>query len=86
LLHLELIQSMRAAMAAAGFPRQHTLNFPQPVYPSGWWSATMALKSGGAADYRQQDVANLGFETRYYNADIHSACLAQPEFFKSAFG
>ena len=31
-------------------------------------------------------VAARAFETRYYNADIHVAALAQPEFFRNRFG
>jgi spermidine synthase len=37
------------------------------------------------SQYREQDAANKGFDTVYYNNDIHKASLAMPEFFKKAF-
>jgi len=84
LLHLKLIGEMRAAMSNAGLSHQQTLFFPQCLYPSGWWSATIASKAELAA-FREQDCINKPFETVYYNVDIHKASLAQPEFFKKAF-
>jgi spermidine synthase len=83
LLHLKLIGEMRAAMNSAGFDHLQTLFFPQCLYPSGWWSATIASKSD-LSNFREQDAANKPFETVYYNVDIHKASLAQPEFFKKA--
>ncbi|HVT36400.1 MAG TPA: polyamine aminopropyltransferase, partial [Nevskiaceae bacterium] len=41
LLHAELIREMHAAMRDAGFAQTHLLHFPQPIYPSGWWSASI---------------------------------------------
>jgi spermidine synthase len=84
LLHLKLIGEMRAAMSNAGLSHQQTLFFPQCLYPSGWWSATIASKAELSA-FREQDCANKPFDTVYYNTDIHKASLAQPEFFKKAF-
>ena len=83
LYHLELMGEMRGAMSSAGFNHLQTLFFPQCIYPSGWWSATMASKSD-ISRFREQDSVNKGFETAYYNVDIHKAALAQPEFFKKA--
>lgn len=85
LLHLNLIKEMRDAMWSAGFVDMSTLFFPQCIYPSGWWSATMAGKSS-LANFREADVAAKDFETVYYNLDIHKAALAQPEFVKKALG
>jgi spermidine synthase len=84
LYHLKLIGEMRDAMASAGFGHLQTLFFPQCIYPSGWWSATIASKSS-LAKFRELDSANKPFDTTYYNIDIHRAALAQPEFFKKAF-
>ncbi|WP_394754532.1 polyamine aminopropyltransferase [Crenothrix sp.] len=83
LLHLKLIKEMRDAMSSAGFSHLQTLFFPQCLYPSGWWSATIASKAD-LTKFREQDAANKPFETVYYNVDIHKASLAQPEFFKKA--
>ncbi len=85
LLHLNLIKEMRHAMWSAGFVDMDTLFFPQCLYPSGWWSATMASKSS-LDHFREADVAAKDFETVYYNLDIHRAALAQPEFVKKALG
>lgn len=83
LYYLDLIGEMRREMALAGFNHLQTLFFPQCIYPSGWWSATVACKSG-RMNFRELDAANKAFDTVYYNADIHKAALAQPEFFKKA--
>jgi spermidine synthase len=85
LLHLELLKDMRDSMKTAGFNALQTLYFPQCIYPSGWWSATMAGKSA-LSGFREQDSANKSFETEYYNVDIHRGALAQPEFVRRAFG
>ncbi len=84
LFNLSLIGEMRDAMSASGLTHLQTLFFPQCLYPSGWWSATIASKTALSA-FREQDCANKAFETVYYNVDIHKASLAQPEFFKKAF-
>jgi len=83
LLHLKLIAEMRDAMKNSGFSHLQTLFFPQCIYPSGWWSATVASKT--ELSFRQNDCNNKSFDTVYYNTDIHHAAMAQPEFFKKAF-
>ncbi len=84
LVLLELIQSMHEAMREAGFSATRTLPFPQPCYPSGWWSTTLAAKGGVLEDFREDDAAAKPFPTRYYNVAIHRAALAQPEFMRQA--
>ena len=84
LYHLKLIGEMRDAMSNAGLKHLQTLFFPQCLYPSGWWSATIASK-GDLSKFREADSANKPFDTTYYNVDIHKAALAQPEFVKKAF-
>jgi spermidine synthase len=83
LLHLKLIGEMRDAMKNSGFSYLQTLFFPQCIYPSGWWSATIASKA--VLTFRQTECKNKPFDTVYYNTDIHHAAMAQPEFFKKAF-
>ena len=80
LFHAELIVSVQRSLRAAGFRDVATLHFPQCTYPSGWWSATLACKDGAATEFRQQAAAARTFPTRYYNAAIHTAALAAPEF------
>jgi spermidine synthase len=82
LLHLDILRRMVSDMRVAGFADVKSLFFPQCVYPSGWWSATMARKGEAISDFRIEAVERRPFATRYYNADIHRAALAQPEFFR----
>jgi spermidine synthase len=84
LYHMDIIKPMRDAMQAAGFTDTQTLFFPQPCYPSGWWSATLSGKQPLDARFREADASSKRFKTRYYNAAIHRAALAQPEFFSQA--
>ena len=88
LLHAKtLIKQLHQDMKEAGFAAALTLPFPQPVYPTGWWSCTMASKKETQlTQFRQTDAAQKTFQTEYYNADIHQAALAQPEFLKRALG
>lgn len=77
LYHVKLINAMRHAMRRAGFEQTHTLDFPQPVYPSGWWSATMAGKSWSLGNFREADINEKPFDTRYYNCEIHKAAMVE---------
>jgi spermidine synthase len=83
LLHSQsIIKKVHEDMKAVSFKHTHTLPFPQPVYPTGWWSATMALKNGSVSSLRTKDIEHKGFETEYYNLGIHQGALATPEFMK----
>lgn len=85
LLHTNsIIKNVHSDMKEAGFNAVHTLPFPQPVYPTGWWSATMATKNGGLNLTRSKDIENKTFDTLYYNLEIHQGALAMPEFMKKA--
>jgi len=86
LAHLPLLQSMRNAMKGAGFHALRTLTFPQPCYPTGWWSATLARKGSDLSAFRERGAATKTFATRYYNAEMHKAALAMPEFLREALG
>lgn len=81
LLHLEtIIRPVHHSLRAAGFLDTLTYQFPQPVYPSGWWTATMASKDGLLTGFREEAVEEKPFETRYYNAAVHRGAMATPEF------
>lgn len=80
----DIILPMYRNMRAAGFDDVHSLHFPQPVYPTGWWTATQARKNGRVADFREADAAAKGFHTEYYNAQMHRAALAVPELMRRA--
>jgi spermidine synthase len=84
LIHMAILERMYRSLQDAGFADARTLFFPQPIYPTGWWSATIGAKTGSLGDFRQADAEARGFETLYYNAAIHRAAFAEPEFFRRA--
>lgn len=88
---LDLINAMRGEMRKAGFARFQTLPFPQPCYPTGWWSCTLARKAGTAEQngapgfaFRDADARTKAFDTRYYSADIHAGAAILPPFVAAA--
>ncbi len=83
LVLLELIKQMRAEMGKAGFSVFQTLPFPQPCYPTGWWSCTLARKAGGFA-FREDDADGKAFDSKYYSADIHRGAATLPPFVAAA--
>lgn len=86
LLHANtIIWRAREDMLKAGFDHVMTLPFPQPVYPTGWWSCTMAGKDKPLQYFREEDADERPFVTRYYNKAIHHAALAQPQFMVDLF-
>ena len=84
LYHVESIRGIYADLRQGGFRDQTTLFFPQPIYPSGWWSATLACRDATLPAFRADAAIQLSFPTRYYTAEIHRAALAQPAFFREA--
>lgn len=85
LMHMPLLLEMRDAMKDVGFADLQTLPFPQPIYPSGLWSATMARKGESFDGFREEDAQSAQFNTEYYNVGIHKGALATPNFMKRAF-
>ncbi|MDR3419416.1 MAG: polyamine aminopropyltransferase [Nevskia sp.] len=86
LLHLELIAEMHRFMREAGFAQTRLLHFPQPIYPSGWWSGSVAQKTAGPLAERLDEAMIAALGTKYYNADTHKAAFALPNFVKQALG
>lgn len=84
LIHMQILERMYRSMRQTGFMDAQTLFFPQPVYPTGWWTATIGARDTRIGTFRENDVAARRFETQYYNTDIHRAAFAQPEFFRKA--
>jgi spermidine synthase len=85
LVLLDLIKEMRGEMGKAGFATFQTLPFPQPCYPTGWWSCTLARK-GGDFQFREGDARAKLFDTKYYSADVHRGATALPPFVAAALG
>ncbi len=77
-----IIKKIHKDLAEAGFTSSHTFPFPQPIYPSGWWSCTLGKKQGEAKEFRKEAAHNMEFETEYYSADIHQGALTLPPFMK----
>jgi spermidine synthase len=84
MIHLPILENVYRNMRTAGFTDIRTLFFPQPLYPSGWWSATLGRKGKAIRGFREEAVKQQAFKTRYYNAEIHRAAFAEPEFFRQA--
>ena len=85
LLHLEsIIKKAHNDMQKAGFCHTKTLPFPQPVYPTGWWSCTMASKETDLSRFREKAAQEKPFTTDYYNKGIHIGALCAPEFMRRA--
>ncbi|GAA3911663.1 polyamine aminopropyltransferase [Luteimonas lutimaris] len=83
LVLLDLIKEMRGEMRKAGFTAFQTLPFPQPCYPTGWWSCTLARKADGF-EFREADARGKAFATKYYSADIHRGAATLPPFVAGA--
>lgn len=79
-----ILGPMHEAMRKAGFATTTPLHFPQPVYPTGWWTATLGGRDGEIEFARAADAEALPFHTEYYTADVHRAALAQPAFVRRA--
>jgi spermidine synthase len=81
LVHTEqIIRPMIEAMYRAGFKDAAVHHFPLCSYPTGWWSATMACKEDSITFVRETAAEKRSFATQYYNAAIHRASAAAPEF------
>jgi spermidine synthase len=80
LLHMDILKRMVVDMGGAGFSDTRTLSFPQPTYPSGLWSATMARKGLPFDGFRDEAASNPPFATHYYTVATHRGALALPPF------
>ncbi|MEC9020321.1 MAG: polyamine aminopropyltransferase [Pseudomonadota bacterium] len=80
-----IIRELRNDMREAGFDSVATLPFPQPVYPSGWWSVTLAGKATSVESFREEAAASHEMPLQYYTAEAHRGALALPPFMRKAF-
>jgi len=81
LYHMEILRGMYQEIRESNFIDNLTLFFPQCIYPSGWWSCTLASKDTVLSGFREDASENKQFETRYYNAAVHRAAMVAPEYF-----
>jgi spermidine synthase len=79
--HMPLMVDYHRAMKQAGFAERRSLLFPQPVYPGGSITGTLARKSG-----RLDRIRPLAdeIETRYYSTAMHRGLLETPGFMREA--
>jgi len=81
--HMPLMIDYHRAMAAAGFAERRSLLFPQPVYPGGSITGTLARKTGPLDEIRPLAA---GVTTRFYRTELHRGLLAIPPFMQEALG
>jgi len=75
-----IIKKMQNDLCESGFNDTLVRTFPQPVYPSGWWSCTVGFKTKDKSTQAQKPLRPLGFETRYYTEELHRASTKLPAF------
>lgn len=85
LMLLDPIKEMRAETGKASFATFQTLPFSQPCCPTGWWSCTLAKKSG-SFNFREADACAKTLASKYYSADIHRGAATLPPFVTEAWG
>ncbi len=69
------------------FPIVEVCLFNNLTYPGGLWAFTFATKGlHPVKDFRPARVKASKIKLRWYNADIHAACFALPNFLREAIG
>lgn len=70
----------------AVFPSVQMYTCFMPIYPSAFWSFAFCTKKyDPVKNFDRARWDRLKLKTRYYNADIHTAAFALPEFVKELF-
>ena len=54
------------------------------IYPSGWWSGSIACKKKGKLAQRLNAGAIRKLKAKFYNADTHKAAFALPTYVTEA--
>ncbi|MCL1816787.1 MAG: polyamine aminopropyltransferase [Clostridiales bacterium] len=66
---------------AASFPIARVFGFNMPTYASGYWYFGFASKKlDPLADAKHERWQEFGLKTSYYNANIHQAAFALPNY------
>ncbi|OAJ34041.1 polyamine aminopropyltransferase [Piscirickettsia salmonis] len=81
--HVDLLSTLCHRFKKVGFKSTRLHHYPQPIYPSGWWSTLLANKNGEFT-FRKQDAKQKSFATKYYNANIHESSQVLPEYLLKA--
>ncbi len=75
-LYPDLVRAIHAKLAAAGFRNRRLLPFPQPTYPSGTWSVTLASAATPLDTFRTDPHRARETELRYYSTALHQSLLS----------
>ena len=73
-----------ATVGEAGFARTQMFHFPQVIYPSGWWSGSIATKQDQPLIERLDEKAIAALDTQFYNAATHRGAFALPGYVRKA--
>jgi spermidine synthase len=69
------------------FEQVNLYNYTNMTYPGGLWSFTFASKGlRPVADFDPERVLTAGLDFKYYNAAVHRAAFALPEFARKTLG
>jgi spermidine synthase len=68
------------ALRAAGYLDMLAFGFPHCLWPSGWWSATVACTDLPVTFAREPAAEEEPVQTRYYNSAIHRTASATPNY------
>ena len=80
--HERSVQGIYANLRAI-FPNVQMYTAFMPIYPSGYWSfAFCSKKYDPIKNFDQARWDRLKLKTRYYNAEVHKAAFALPQFVK----
>ncbi|MDP2561519.1 polyamine aminopropyltransferase [Psychrobium sp. 1_MG-2023] len=80
---LDIQQSLLTVLNAV-FPQTYLYSFSNLTYPGGLWSFTFATKKHHPInDLDVNRVTNSGLSFDYYNANLHSAAFALPNFVRN---
>lgn len=85
LTHVQLMADMHIAMRGAGFATVTPILFPQPIYPSGWWSGSIASKAA-LSGFRNDATNSFADALQYYTPDMHRGALVLPPYLRRQLG
>ena len=78
IFHRAHSHDVRASLRQTGLSDLETMTFPQPDYPSGIWSATVATKGGCLV--RALPRSTKMPSANYYSERVHAGALLFPSF------
>ncbi len=74
-LYPHLVRGIHEKLGAAGFRNRRLFPFPQPTYPSGTWSVTLASAETPLDVFRSIQAKPLLGPLRYYAPALHRSLL-----------